>query len=120
MSSILNDTKKLLGIPAEHTAFDPDIIMHINTVFNVLYQIGAGPKDSFMITDDTAQWEEYETDVNLNLLKSYMYAKVRMMFDPPAGAVKEALENTITELEFRINVYVDPGDTFDEEEDDDG
>ena len=116
MASILNDTKKMLGIPSEHTQFDPDLIMHINSVFNILQQLGVGPDEGFAISDEAAVWGDFITDTNLNIVKSYMYAKVRMIFDPPtAGPLIGALEKVIAEMEWRLNVQVDPG----EEESDD-
>lgn len=124
MASILNDsillsTKKMLGIPAEHTQFDPDIIMHINSVFNILQQLGVGPEEGFSISDDTAVWTDFVDDANLNAVKSYMYAKVRLMFDPPtSGIVSQAVSEIVKELEWRLNVQVDPDDTF--KEDDNG
>lgn len=116
MSSILTDTKKLLGITEEYENFDLDIIAHINSVFSILCQLGVGPKAGFEITDKENEWTEFlpEQDPRLNMVKSYMYAKVRMMFDPPqSGSLKDALESTIDELTFRLSVQVDPGDSFD-------
>lgn len=109
MASILQDTKKMLGIPAEHTQFDSDLVMHINGVFNILNQLGVGPKEGFFILDEAAEWEDFTTNVNLNLVKSYMYVKVRMIFDPPtSGIVMGSLEKIISEFEWRLNVEVDP------------
>lgn len=119
MSSILTDTKKMLGIAAQDTSFDADIIMHINTVFMVLAQLGVGPDDGFEISDSTTGWDEYVQGKMLNPVKSYMYAKVRMIFDPPtSGAVTEALNHTIDELEFRLNVEVE-NMKYDKEQSDD-
>ena len=115
MASILNDTKKMLGIPAEHTQFDPDIIMHINSVFDILHQLGVGPDEGFAIADEAAVWDDYTMDINLNAVKSYMYAKVRMIFDPPtSGIVMGSLEKVISEMEWRLNVEVDPKEDNDE------
>lgn len=115
MASILTDVKKMLGIPAEHTQFDPDIIMHVNTVFTILCQLGVGPEDGFAIEDDTAVWADFVTDKRLNDVKSYMYLKVRMIFDPPtSGIVMQAQKDVISELEWRMNVQVDPEDVEDE------
>ena len=113
MGSILTDTKKLLGIEEEYTVFDPDVIIHINSVFSILNQLGVGPENGFSITDSTSTWEDFlgGDEPKLNMVKSYMYAKVRLMFDPPSGAHKEALEHTCNELEFRLNVQVDPDDS---------
>lgn len=108
--SILLSIKKLLGIYPEHGAFDTDIIMHINTVFAILYQIGFGDKP-YSICDESSTWSEIIPDASqLEMVKSYVYAKVRSLFDPPTtGAVSTALESTIKELEWRISVSVDPG-----------
>lgn len=116
MSSILTDTKKLLGITEEYENFDLDIITHINSVFSILCQLGVGPKAGFSITDKASTWEDFlpNQDPRLNMVKSYMYAKVRLMFDPPqSGSHKEALEATVDELTFRLSVQVDPGNSFD-------
>lgn len=108
-SSILTTIKKLLGIAEEDTSFDTDIIIHINTVLAILSQLGVGTA-GFMIEDDSAVWSDYlKTATNLELVKSYIFMKVRQMFDPPTGgAIAEALNKNITELEWRINCMVDP------------
>lgn len=110
MDSILTSIKKLLGIAEEYDHFDPDITMHINTVFSVLTQLGVGPPGGFSITDKTAVWSDYvKSDSRLEMLKSYMYLKVKLLFDPPLGTASiEAINRQISELEWRINVTVDP------------
>lgn len=109
-SSILTSIKKLLGLAEEDTSFDKDIIMHINTVFNILAQLGVGPANGFSIEDDSSVWNDYLGEAaNLELIKSYIYMKVRLMFDPPTSSVlADALNKNISELEWRINVTVDP------------
>lgn len=106
IESILTSIKKLLGITEDDTNFDPDIIMHINSVFMVLNQLGVGPVEGFSIEDDTATWDQYLSDVKqLSAVKSYMYAKVKMLFDPPlSSAVEKAMNNSINEFEWRLNV----------------
>ena len=106
MSSILTDTKKVLGISDEYTAFDQDIILHINSIFTVLNQIGLGPDEGFMITDKTAQWEDFlGVDIRLNSVKTYMYLRVRMLFDPPQTSyLLDAIEKQYKEIEWRLNV----------------
>lgn len=107
--SILKSIKKLLGIAPDYTEFDVDIIMHINSVFSILHQLGFGDK-AFVIEDDTAEWDDVVEEKNLEMIKSYMYAKVRMQFDPPTStAVAEAMKRMIDEYEFRINSEVDYG-----------
>ena len=109
MDNILSSIKKLLGIPTEETAFDSDIIMHINSVFMILNQLGIGPSDGFTISDDYALWSDFIPDgQNLELVKSYMYMKVRLMFDPPSSsAVLSAMEKSISEFEWRLNVQAE-------------
>lgn len=115
-TSILTSTKKILGLPEEYTAFDFDIITHINSVFMTLVDLGVGPSSGFSIEDDTAVWDDFVAgDNRLNAVKTYMYLKVRMYFDPPQNSFAiGAMEKQIEEFEWRINVrqeatnYVDP------------
>ena len=104
MESILTSIKKLLGIVEEYDHFDADIIMHINTVFMTLNQLGVGPSNGFAITDKTSTWDEFITkDDNLEAVKSYMYLKVRLLFDPPqSGTLNEQITKLISELEWRL------------------
>ena len=106
MESILTSIKKLLGISEEYTHFDQDIIMHINSVFMILTQLGVGPSDGFFIEDKTLYWEDYISEPSeLQAVKTYMYMKVRLLFDPPtSSAVMEALNRSISEFEWRLNV----------------
>lgn len=107
-TSILQSTKKLIGIAESYTVFDPDIITHINTVFFILYQLGV-LKEPFSLESGTEEWEVFPTYVeDLQLIKTYTAHKVRMFFDPPSGAAKEAADNLIAEMEWRLNVEVDP------------
>jgi len=105
--SILNSVKKVLGIDASYTAFDLDILIHINTAFAVLNQLGIGPDAGFMIEDDTAEWATfYGTDPRYNMIRTYVYLKVRILFDPPQTAyLVDALNAQIREYEWRINAY---------------
>ena len=105
MESILTSIKKLLGITEDYTAFDPDIIMHINTVFAILTQMGVGPKEGFSISDDTASWDEFISNkLYYEPVKSYVHLKVKLLFDPPmSSAVMESINRMISELEGRLN-----------------
>lgn len=105
-NSILNSTKKNLGIDESYTAFDPDIIMHINSVLSTLEQLGVGPVGGFMIEDHIAEWGDLlGTDLRLNNVKSYMTLRVRLLFDPPTTSFAiAAMEKQVQEMEFRINV----------------
>lgn len=113
MDSILSSVKKMLGLTEEYDYFDPDIIMHINSVFMILNQLGVGPQNGFSISDKNATWDEYiSDDQNVEAVKTYMYMKVRLMFDPPlSSAVTDAINRNISELEWRLNASVDPGNT---------
>lgn len=106
MESILTSIKKLLGITEEYDQFDPDIIMHINSVFMILTQLGVGPAEGFSIEDDTAVWADFIQDVKkLESVKTYIYLKVKLAFDPPlSSAVIESMNRLINELEWRLNV----------------
>lgn len=107
MESILQSIKKLIGITEDYTAFDLDIIIHINSVFMILNQMGVGPIEGFSISDDSAVWSDYlpEDNKNLEAVKTYIYLKVKMVFDPPlSSAVMEATKQMICELEWRLNV----------------
>lgn len=118
MESILASVKKVLGIDEIHTAFDEDIILHINSVFAILQQMGVGPENGFSISDDSAIWTDYISDVNqLNFVKSYIYLKVRLLFDPPvsSGAI-ESMNKSISELEWRLFIATDPVDETEETE----
>ena len=101
--SILTTIKKFLGITEDYTQFDIDILIHINTVFAMLHDMGVGPDTTYSIIDSTNTWSEFIQDSeDLDMVKSYIYMKVRMMFDPPTGGVKEAMDSSIKELEWRM------------------
>jgi len=111
MDSILTSIKKLLGISEDYTQFDDDIIMHINTVFLNLTQLGVGPETGFSIEDDSAEWSDFidiESNAQLHAIKTYMYLRVKLLFDPPlSSAVIDSTNRIISELEWRLNVAVD-------------
>ena len=112
MESILTSVKKLLGIAEEYTAFDPDIIMSINSVFAILEQLGVGPDGGFSITDSSMTWNDYfgaSEDIEQNeAVKNYIALKVKLMFDPPTSStVMQATTNLTSELEWRLNVACD-------------
>ncbi len=112
--SILYSVKKQLGgmDPKEESPFDPDIIMQINGVFGILQQLGVGPEDGFSISDETAVWSDFIGDDKvLNMVKPYMYARVKLGFDISStpSSVVTVLQNLVSEYEFRMNVRVDPG-----------
>lgn len=109
MDSILTSIKKLLGITEEYEHFDQDIIMHINSVFMILTQMGVGPEEGFTISDSTTTWSEFTNDdKKIEAVKSYVYLKVRLLFDPPASSsVMEAINRSISEFEWRLNIAAD-------------
>jgi hypothetical protein len=116
LTSILTGTKKTLGISEEYTAFDEDIIMHINSALSTLNQIGVGPEEGFEIQDDTAVWADFlGDDKRLNPVKTYVYLRVRLLFDPPGTSYMiNSLQRQLEELEWRLNVqrestaWIDP------------
>ena len=104
--SILTSIKKMLGITEEYTHFDTDIIIHINTVFMALNQLGVGPSSGFKIEDNGKLWMDYiSEDDDLEAVKTYIYLKVKLLFDPPlSSSVIEVMKQSIAELEWRLNV----------------
>lgn len=107
MESILTSIKKLLGIGKDYVHFDDDIIMHINSVFMTLTQLGVGPAEGFYIEDANTYWEDFiEDPTQLQAVKSYIFMKVRMMFDISSlgSATIAAYERQIAEFEWRLNV----------------
>ncbi len=110
MESILTSIKKLLGIAEDYTHFDPDIIVHINSAFSVLTQLGVGPTEGFSIEDDQSVWSDFVTDDSkIKFIKTFIHLKVKLYFDPPLStAAIESTNNLIKELEWRIQVAVDP------------
>lgn len=105
-TSILNTTKKVLGISEDDTSFDVDVVMHINTAFSVLTQLGIGPTSGFMIEDAAPTWEDFlHQDDRFNAVKTYVYLRVRLLFDPPTTSYHvTALNEQIRELEWRLNL----------------
>ena len=110
MDSILTSIKKLLGITEDYVQFDDDIIIHINTIISMLTQVGVGSDLGFYITDKTAKWSDWLTDMTLlHPVKTYIHLRVRLIFDPPTNsAVTKSYEQTIKELEWRLFTAVDP------------
>lgn len=106
MDSILTSIKKMLGIAEDYTQFDADLIMHINSVFLNLTQLGVGPESGFTIEDEYTEWTDFiSNSAQLQAVKSYMYLKVKLLFDPPLStAVIESTNRMIAELEWRLNV----------------
>lgn len=108
INSILNSVKKSLGI-IEYEFYDPELILHINTVFADLNQIGVGPEAGYSIADAANLWSEFtENDILLNNVKSYMFLRVKLLFDPPsASTVLASYEKQISELVYRMYIYTD-------------
>lgn len=109
--SILTSIKKLLGIDENYTHFDADIVMHINSVFSILTQMGVGPANGFSISGKDEPWSAFITDKPniFSLVKSYVYMKVRLLFDPPlSSAAIESINRQISEFEWRLFVAADP------------
>ncbi len=114
--SILLSIKKLLGILEDDQAFDTDIIIHINSVFMILNQLGIGPIDGFKIESQEETWNQFiQDDKLLEDVKTYIYLRVRLIFDPPLNSsIQGSIERTISELEFRLNLKETKEDTQNE------
>lgn len=106
--SILTSIKKMLGIQEDYEHFDPELIMHINSVFLILNQLGVGPEDPFVIESKMDYWDDFIPDGQIELVKTYTYDRVRLMFDPPtSGFLVDSLNKQIAEFEFRMNVQAE-------------
>lgn len=107
--SILNSVKKLLGLDAADTSFDVDVTIHINSAFSTLFQLGVGPTTEYSIADQNNVWSEFigitTPTLSLNAVKTYVYLKVRLVFDTPATSfVIDAITAQMKEIEWRLNV----------------
>lgn len=110
MDSILNTVKKLLGIDADDTSFDTDVIVNINSAILGLSQMGIGPNNTFILTSKDQKWSDYigNSLVNLESIKSYLYLKTKIIFDPPTNStVIEAFNKSMQELEWRMMLAVE-------------
>lgn len=105
--SVLDETKRVLGIAQNDTSFDLDVRMHINSAIATLAQLGIGPEGGFEIEDGTETWADFlATDLDLHPVKSYVYLRVRLLFDPPANSwTTVAIKEQIEQLEWRLNVH---------------
>ena len=117
MDSILTSIKKLLGIAEDYEHFDQDLIIHINSVLSVLTQLGVGPSEGFSIEDENATWNDFiPEDKRLSSIRSYVYMKVKLLFDPPlSSSVMESMNRMISEFEWRLNVAAEPTQLNEEE-----
>lgn len=106
MESILTSIKKLIGYDEADDSFDTDLIMHINSVLAILRQLGVGPSEGFRIKDESTTWDEFIPEEQfLDDVKTFVYLKVRLIFDPPqSSAMMDAMNRTLSELEWRINI----------------
>ena len=109
-TNILNTIKLLLGIAPEYEEFDEQILININNAFAILWQLDVGPENGFVANKDST-WSEYtDSDVIRELLKNYVYYRVRMSFDPPQnGTLNETMKNQLSEMEYRLRSMVDWG-----------
>jgi len=106
-ASILESVKKVLGLTTEYVSFDIDIVMHINTVFSTLTQMGVGPAEGFTITGYTETWSQFVTSdvLKTQQVQSYLPLKVKSIFDPsPNANITEAMKRSISEMEYRLYV----------------
>lgn len=117
MDSILTSIKKLLGIAEDYEHFDQDLIIHINSVLSVLTQLGVGPSEGFSIEDENTTWDDFiPEDKRLSSIRSYVYMKVKLLFDPPlSSSVMESMNRMISEFEWRLNVAAEPTQSNEEE-----
>ena len=110
MDSILNTIKKLLGIDSEDDNFDTDITVLINSTIPALAQIGIGPPNGFVVTSADDKWVDWLVDNQINVegIKTYIYLKVKLIFDPPTNStVIEAFNKSLSEMEWRMMLAIE-------------
>lgn len=114
--SILETIKKLIGIDKDYGVFDLDLIVAINSSFTILNQLGVGPERMFSISGPYETWDEFFGDGEVvGLVKSYIYLRARLLFDPPStGVLHEAIERQISEFEWRLMIQAERGETNDD------
>ena len=107
--SIFNSVKKVVGLLGDDDSFDEDILLHINSVVSTLRQLGLSIPADFYVRDDVQTWQNLLGEFrDLDLVKSYMTMKVRLMFDPPSSSFGlKSMEEMVKEYEWRINVLTD-------------
>ena len=110
VDSILNSTKKLLGVPVEDEAFDADILVHINGTMSTLHQLGVGPTDQLLIVDKDTEWVSLTNNpVIQGMSKQFVYLNVRLLFDPPGTSyLLESFTRSLSELTWRLEVEANP------------
>lgn len=120
--SILDSMKDALSVPLEDDGYDEELLMHINTIFFKISQLGVGPETPFVIEDNTSEWTDFISDVStIAMVKSYMYLELRMLFDPPSNSsLASAMKEQIKEYEWRMNVAKDKYESTSESEDSNG
>lgn len=113
MGTILVDIKKLLGLEENYTPFDTDVMIHINSAFMTLNELGVGPKNGFILLNKEQKWSEFLPEgIQLEGVKTYIYLRVKLLFDPPGNSfLVDAIEKQIKELEWRLNVKAEGGET---------
>lgn len=108
LESILLSVKKSLGLPDDYTPFDPDVVMHINSAFFTLNQLGVGTASVFSIEDSESKWTDFVEDAMIGSVRQYVFLKVRTLFDPPSNSITmEAFNSQLRELEWRMTVFVE-------------
>lgn len=102
--SILKSTKKILGLGAEYTPFDQDVLTHINAAFGTLHQLDIGPSAGVFIEDEEPEWDSLGLPViQLNLVRAYVFLKVRLLFDPPGTSfLIQLAQDQVKEYEWRL------------------
>lgn len=108
-NSILTSTKKILGVGEDYTAFDLDILTHINSAFSTLDQLGVGPLGGFTIEGSEIKWSDLNLPQNqLNMVRTYIFLKTRSLFDPPTTSFAlEAMNKQIQEHEWRLQAFAE-------------
>lgn len=103
--TILEEVKKFIPIPVDDDSFDTALILHINSLFFELMQLGIGPATIPFSIQNDSEWSDFDClPQQLDTVKLFICAKTKLQFDTPtSGAVSQALKETVAEVETRLH-----------------
>lgn len=104
--SILVTTRKLIGPNGNYDVFDEDLLVHINSFFEVLTQCGVGPEEGFRVIDENTKWSDFTTNgEEYAMARQYIVLRTRLAFDPPASSfAMDSLKKIADEMEWRMYI----------------
>ena len=111
--SILKTTRSALGVGEAPTAFDSELVLHINAALSILNQNGCGKIVN--VQDEAATWGDMQDPLQtvgnafFHLVPTYVFTKTKILFDPPPPSNVAFYDNYTQELLWRIRIaYEEP------------